>query len=123
MKRYKKIWNKEEVEILINMKKERYSLKEMAMKYNVTVNAISKTLTRYTCNLSVYQIQNLQKNSFLDVIQWFNNLFPKRKILPCGKGFLYGREYLSRISTLIILNGLRLKHNKPLVNLQVRSYI
>lgn len=110
----KKVWSKEDIEKLLNMKKKKVSLKQIAIEFNVSINAISKTLNRYLVKQNTFK--KITQNSFFDVIQWFNKLYPNFKIYQRNGQFLLGDQYHSLVSIIIILNKFRLIYQQKLIN-------
>lgn len=108
IKKSNKKWNKKDILLIVNYRKNKMSYKLIAHKLNVTINSIYKTLKRY-------KAENTSKNpnSFLKAINWFNEKFPNNKIekSPVNFGFILNKEAYSKTSILLILNKLLLKYN------------
>lgn len=113
----KKKWTQKEVEILLKMKKNKNTLKEIAEKFHVSTNAISKALSRHSLEyISIKGIEKVKKNSLLDVINWFNDKNEILKIKKFGNGFLCGKQYFTTISLILILNKFCKEYHRPFVN-------
>jgi predicted transcriptional regulator len=113
----KKQWKKEEVQILLDMKKNKFSLKKISDTLQVTVNAISKALSRYSTEyISVKKI-GINNNSFLKTIEWFNQYNHQVKIKKHKQGFYIGKEYFSAVSIKLILNKCCQKYQREMINI------
>jgi len=117
MMQIKKKWTPKEVEVLLKMKKNKNTLKEIAHRFQVSTNAISKALSRYALEyISLKGIEKVKKNSLLDVINWVNNKHENLKIKKSGSGFLCGKQQLTAVSLILVLNKFCKAYNRPLVN-------
>ena len=59
MMQIKKKWTPKEVEVLLKMKKNKNTLKEIAHRFQVSTNAISKALSRYA--LEYISLKGIEK--------------------------------------------------------------
>lgn len=128
--RKNKIWTSLDIKSLILMKNKGLSLKEISSNFEVTVNAVSKALTRYHPNYTnVHKTENINQNfsiqSIYFAIQCFNKDEPiETQIFIKKNNSVYDNIYytiyennLSLISVLILINQKRLKQNLKIIEL------
>lgn len=117
-----KRWKKEEITDLIKMHKDGYKLKILAQKFNVTSNAIRKTLSRHSIDhIKIKKIEVKAEPSVAtidQILQWAKS----KNILKVinNKMFFLGNKINSIYNCVAAINNHRIKNGLPIF--QVRYF-
>ncbi|OED45255.1 hypothetical protein AB836_02115 [Rickettsiales bacterium (ex Bugula neritina AB1)] len=114
-------WTTKDITKLLQMKKKGKSLKKISENFQVSINAISKALGRYSIShVKIPKKENNSYNPISDALEWC-----KQKNIPIKKkegSFFFKNKIISYVDFIIIFNKFRVNYNESIVRFPSSSF-